>query len=92
MIVTASQGILFQPIFLHFWFYNKKRKSVLEPADSDEESKKKRGKVEKDKDEKDKSNYKDLGNMVKNQNPVNDWKVVGSKYKKVFTKEMVDYL
>jgi hypothetical protein len=53
-----------------------KRKSELDPADSDEESKKKRGKVEKDKDEKDKSNYKDLGNMVKNQNPVNDWKVV----------------
>jgi hypothetical protein len=72
-----------------FLVLQQKCKSELEPADSDEESKKKRGKVEKDKDEKDKSNYKDLGNMVKNQNPVNDWKVVGSKYKKVFTKEIM---
>jgi hypothetical protein len=43
----------------------------------------------KEKEEKDKSNYKNLGNMVKKLNQVNGWKVVGSKYKKIFTKEAV---
>jgi hypothetical protein len=64
-----------------------KRKSDLDSSDSEEEIRKKKTKTTKDKDEKDKSNFRDLGNMVKNQNQVQDWKVTGAKYKKVFTKE-----
>jgi len=66
-----------------------KRKSDLDASDSDEDSRKKHLKLSKEKDEKDKSNYKDLGNMVKNQNQVSKWKVVGSKYKKTFTREIM---
>jgi hypothetical protein len=42
----------------------------------------------KDKD-KDKYSYRDLGNMVKNPNAVQDWILTGIKYKAVFTKEVI---
>jgi hypothetical protein len=66
-----------------------KRKSDPEQDDSDEESKKKRQKALKEKEDKDKHKYKDLGNMVKNQQQVAEWKILGSKYKKHFTKEVM---
>jgi len=66
-----------------------KRKSDSDGEDSDEEAKKKRLKLAKEKEEKDKSNFRDLGNMVKNPNQVNEWKVLGSKYRKAFTKEVM---
>jgi hypothetical protein len=66
-----------------------KRKSDSNGEDSDEEAKKKRLKLAKEKEEKDKSNFRDLGNMVKNPNQVNEWKVLGSKYRKTFTKEVM---
>jgi len=75
------------PLFL---VVQNKRKSELDSSDSKDDTKKKRHKVPKgDKDDKDKSHYKDLGNMVKNQHPVNEWKVTGGKYKKTFTKEIM---
>jgi hypothetical protein len=64
-----------------------KRKSDSDAEDGNKEAKKKHLKLAKEKEERDKSNYNDLGNMVKNLNQVNDWKIIGSKYKKIFTKE-----
>ncbi len=66
-----------------------KRKPDSDVEDSDEEAKKKRLKLVKKKDDKDKSNFRVLGNMVKNLNQVNQLKIIGSKYKKMFTKEVM---
>jgi len=52
-----------------------KRKSVSDAEDGNKEAKKKHLKLAKEKEERDKSNYNDLGNMVKKLNQVNDWKV-----------------
>ena len=79
----------FQADLPPFLVLHNKRKSELEKDDSDVDSKKKRNKTNKDKDDKDKTHYKELGNMVKNPSQVLDWKVIGSKYKKVFTKEVM---
>jgi len=81
----------FQADIPPFLVIQSKRKSELENSDSEDEAKKKRRKLalEKEKEEKDKAHYKDLGNMVKNQQQVNEWKVLGGKYKKVFTKEVM---
>jgi hypothetical protein len=42
----------------------------------------------KDKD-KDKNIYRDLGNMVKNPNAVQDWILTGVKYKAIFSKDVI---
>jgi len=81
----------FQADIPPFLVIQSKRKSELDNSDSEDETKKKCRKlaIEKEKEEKDKGHYKDLGNMVKNQQQVNEWKVLGGKYKKVFTKEVM---
>jgi hypothetical protein len=57
--------------------------------DSEDKTKKRCHKLLKEKEEKDKFQIKDLGNMVKNPNPVAEWKVEGEKYKKTFTKDVM---
>ena len=88
MTGMVLQEIPSKPMYQHTWYYYKK-KSDSDGKDSDEEAKKKCLKLAKEKKEKDKSNFRDLGNMVKNPHPVNEWKVVGSKYKKTFPKEVM---
>jgi hypothetical protein len=78
----------FQAEIPPFLVLQQKRKSDID-ADSDEESKKLKRLKTKDKEDKEKHHYRDLGNMVKNPHPVNEWKVVGSKYKKTFPKEVM---
>jgi hypothetical protein len=74
------------PLFL---VIQQKCKNELDANDSDDDVRKKQLKLTKEKEEKDKPHFIDLGNMVKNQNPVNEWKVVGTKYKKTFTKDVM---
>jgi hypothetical protein len=78
----------FQAEIPPFLVLQQKRKSDID-ADSDEDSKKLKRLKTKDKEDKEKHHYRDLGNMVKNPHPVNEWKVVGSKYKKTFPKEVM---
>jgi len=63
-----------------------KRKVESDIEESKEETKKKR--LKKEKEDSNKFKHRDLDNMVRNPNPSNDWKVVGAKYKKHFTKEV----
>jgi hypothetical protein len=61
-----------------------KNKHELEDADEDGK------KVRKTKDLKDnKEQYRDLGDMVKNNQAVQEWFLPGAKYKSVFTKEVI---
>jgi hypothetical protein len=47
--------------------------------------------VRKTKDLKDnKEQYRDLGDMVKNNQAVQEWSLPGAKYKSVFTKEVIE--
>jgi hypothetical protein len=78
----------FQAEIPPFLVLQQKRKNDAD-ADSDEESKKFKRLKTKDKEEKEKPHYRDLGNMVKNPHPVNEWKVVGAKYKKTFPKDVM---
>jgi hypothetical protein len=66
-----------------------KRRADNDPEDSEDETKKRRRKLLKEKEERDKFQIKDLGNLVKNPNPVAEWKVEGKKYKKTFTKDVM---
>jgi len=66
-----------------------KRKAEDDLEDSEDKTKKRCHKLLKEKEEKDKFQIKDLGNMVKNPNPVAEWKVEGEKYKKTFTKDVM---
>jgi hypothetical protein len=77
----------FQADLPPFLVLQQKKKNEQDNSDSEEEPRKKRSKI--DKDERDKSNFRDLGGMVKNQNQVQEWKVLGSKYKKIFNKELM---
>jgi hypothetical protein len=45
---------------------------------------KRKSELDANEEEKDKPHFIDLLNMVKNQNTVNEWKVVGTKYKNTF--------
>jgi hypothetical protein len=89
MTGMVLQEIPSKQTYQHTWYYYKKRKSDSDGEDSDEEAKKKRLKLAKEKEEKDKSNFRDLDNMAKDPSQVNEWKVLGSKCRKTFTKEVM---
>jgi hypothetical protein len=45
--------------------------------------------LKKEKEDADKFKHRDLGNMVRNPSPNNNWKVVGQKYKNHFKREVM---
>jgi len=63
---------------------NKGKRELDEEETDDAKIIKKR---QKDKDGKDK--FKDLGNMIKNTQAVQDWILAGHKYKQIFTREII---
>ncbi len=63
---------------------NKGKRELDEEETDDAKIIKKR---QKDRDGKDK--FKDLGNMIKNTQAVQDWILAGHKYKQIFTRETI---
>jgi hypothetical protein len=64
-----------------------KRSREADDEGSSDDAKGGKKKQKNQKDEKDKFQYKDLGLMIINPAPVQDWKITGFKYKQIFTKD-----
>jgi len=65
-----------------------KGKRDLDEEDAEEVAAKKKKRLKDIKDFDKNKNFKDLGEMVKNQHPVQEWLLPGGKYKALFTREV----